>query len=160
MAEYSEDELRERMWEDLSPFRLDQAGIDQVIAEAGGCAVTWVAPNGRAMGVWVSHAVIDGQVWLTTTGNRSKTRAWKRDSRTAVVFGGPRGSVTLLGSIDMNDDAAQRTRFLNALYDRGGGERSEEGRAGFLKHMDSPGRFTGPIKAEKYITFDPQKLVT
>jgi hypothetical protein len=68
--------------------------------------------------------------------------------------------VTLLGTIEMNDDAAQRTRFLNALYDRGLGERSEEGRAGFLKHMDSKGRFTGPIKAEKYITFDPQKLVT
>ena len=158
MAKYTEEELRERMWEDLSPFRLDKEGIDQVINEAAGCAVTWVAPNGRAMGVYVSHAVIDGEVWLTTTGNRSKTRAWKRDPRTAVVFGGPRGSVTLLGSIDMNDDAVQRTRFLNALYDKGGNP--EEGRAGFLKHMDSPGRFTGPVKAEKYITFDPQKLVT
>jgi hypothetical protein len=160
MAEYTEEELRERVWEDLTPFRLDKEGIDQVINEAAGCAVTWVAPNGRAMGVWVSHAVIDGEVWVTTTGNRSKTRAWKRDPRTAAVFGGPRGSVTLLGTIEMNDDAAQRTRFLNALYDRGLGERSEEGRAGFLKHMDSKGRFTGPIKAEKYITFDPQKLVT
>ncbi len=160
MAEYTEDELRERVWEDLSPFRLDKEGTDQVIDEAAGCAVTWVAPNGRAMGVYVSHAVIDGEVWVTTTGNRSKTRAWKRDPRTAAVFGGPRGSVTLRGTIEMNDDAAQRARCLNARYDRGQGERSEEGRAGFLKHMDSPGRFTGPIKAEKYITFDPQKLVT
>ncbi len=158
MAKYTEDELRERMWEDLSPFRLDKEGIDQVIAEAAGCAVTWVAKNGRAMGVYVSHAVIDGEVWVTTTGNRSKTRAWTRDPRTAAVFGGPRGSVTLLGNVELSYDAGNRTRFLNALYDKTGGP--EEGRAPWLHHMDSEGRMTGPIKAEKYITFDPQKLVT
>mgnify|MGYP003987252109 CR=1 FL=1 len=157
--EFTEEELRERVWEYLTPYRLDEEGPWQVINEAAGCAVTWVAPNGRAMGVWVSHAVIDGEVWVTTTGNRSKTRAWNKDPRTVAIFGGPRGSVTVLGDVDMSDDATDRTRFLNALYDRGEGEKTEEGRALFLKHMDSEGRVTGPIKAEKFITFDPFKLV-
>ena len=158
MAKYTEEELRERMWEDLSPFRLDQEGIDQVIDEAAGCAVTWVAKNGRAMGVYVSHAVINGEVWVTTTGNRSKTRAWARDPRTAAVFGGPRGSVTLLGNVELSYDAEDRKRFLETLWDRTGG--SKEAQDGWMLHMNTEGRMTGPIKVEKYITFDPQKLVT
>lgn len=151
-------ELSEAKWEDLGPFRMDQAGIDEVIAAAPGCVVTWVAQNGRAMGVWVSHAVIDGEVWVTTTGNRSKTRAWKRDPRVAAVFAVPgKGSVTLLGRVELSDDPAQRTRFLLALCDKLG--LAEDLRELWLKHMDTEGRVTGPIIREKYITFDERKLV-
>jgi hypothetical protein len=151
-------DLKEAKWEDLDPFRMNQEETDDVIQDAPGCVVTWVAKNGRAMGVWVSHAVIDGQVWITTTGNRSKTQAWKRDPRVAAVFHAEdKGSVTLLGRVELSDDPKNRTRFLNALYDRG--TRGEEDRALYMKHMDTEGRSTGPIIAEKYITFDERKLV-
>ena len=60
-------------WEDLNPFRMDQEAIDEVLSLAPGCVVTWVAQNGQPMGVWVSYVVMDGEVWVTTTGNRSKT---------------------------------------------------------------------------------------
>jgi hypothetical protein len=95
---------------------------------------------------------------VTTTGNRSKTRAWARDPRTAAVFGGPRGSVTLLGNVELSYDAKDRRSFLDALWDKTGGP--EEGREPWMSHMNTEGRMTGPIKVEKYITFDPQKLVT
>jgi hypothetical protein len=151
-------DLKEAKWEDLDPFRMDQEAIDETLEKAPGCVVTWVAKNGRAMGVWVSHAVIDGQVWITTTGNRSKTQAWKRDPRVTAVFHAEDiGSVTLVGSVEMSDDAKHRTRFLNALYDRG--TRGEEDRPLYMKHMDTEGRATGPIIAEKYISFDERKLV-
>jgi hypothetical protein len=161
MAEHTEEELRERVWEDLSPFRLDQEGIDQVMLEAPGCVVTWVAKNGRAMGVYVTHAIIDGEVWVTTTGNRSKTRAWKRDPRVSAVFGVPGiGSVTLLGTIELSYDPDNRTRFLKSMYGKLMPELPAEALELHLKHMDTPGRLTGPIKVEKYITFDQRKLVT
>ena len=161
MAEHTDEELRERVWEDLSPFRLDQEGIDQVIREAPGCAVTWVAKNGRAMGVYVTHAIVDGEVWVTTTGNRSKTRAWKRDPRVSAVFGVPGvGSVTLLGTIELSYDPENRTRFLKAMYGKLMPDLPAAELELHLKHMDTPGRLTGPIKVEKYITFDQRKLVT
>ena len=154
MAENADDVV----WEDLSPFRMDQTAIDETITEASGCTVTWVAANGQSMGVWVSHAVIDGEVWLTTTGNRSKTRAWKRDPRTSVVFSHPtRGSVTIVGTIDLHDNAEERTAFLTELFNRGG--QPEELRELWMKHMDSEGRLVGPVKVKKYITFDQRKLV-
>jgi hypothetical protein len=147
----------EQEWEDLSPFRLDQHGIDLVIRESPGCAVTWVAGNGRAMGVWVTHAVIGGEVWVTTTGNRAKTKAWRRDARTSAVFGVPKlGSVTLLGRIDLRDDDAQRRRFLEELFGRL--YHPESVRARWMAAMDTAGRWVGPIHAERYITFDERKL--
>jgi hypothetical protein len=152
------NDLKEHVWEDLSPFRMDQKAIDECIAAAPGCTVTWVDDTGLAMGVWVSHVVMDGQVWLTTTGNRSKTRAWKRDPRTTVVFGVPAiGSVTIVGTIELRLDPVMRTRFLNTLFDRGGSP--EAMRKDFLKHMDTEGRWVGPVKVKKYITFDQRKLV-
>lgn len=151
-------DLKEHKWEDLSPFRMDQKAIDETIEASSGCTVTWVDDTGQSMGVWVSHVVMDGDVWLTTTGNRSKTRAWKRDPRTSVCFGVPAiGSVTIVGTIELRDDPVMRTRFLNTLFNRGGSP--EHMRADFLKHMDTAGRLVGPVKVKKYITFDQRKLV-
>ena len=150
-------DLEAHDWEDLSPFRMDQEGIDDVIKNASGCTVTWVAANGQSLGVWVRHALLDGKIWLTTTGNRSKTRAWKRDPRTSLVFSSDYGSVTAVGTIDLHDNAEERTRFLNALFDRGNAP--EERREAYLKHMDTPGRLVGPFTVKKYITFDSRKLV-
>jgi|TARA_B100001971_G_C18213748_1_gene552457 hypothetical protein len=153
------DDLKDAAWEDLSPFRMDEETIHQVIDRAFGCTVTWNAKNGQSMGVWVSHVVMDDQVWLTTTGNRSKTRAWKRDPRTSVVFGDQElGSVTIVGTIELTYDAELRTRFLNKLFDRNG--TNAPGREAFLQHMDTEGRMVGPLTVKKYITFDPRKLVT
>ena len=109
------------------------------------------------MAVWVTHAIIDGAVWVTTTSNRSKTQAWQRDPRTAAAFGVPGlGSVTLLGRVELSDDAANRQRFLDALFPRVGYPDSV--REVWMNAMDTPDRVTGPILPEKYITFDERKL--
>lgn len=147
------------VWEDLNRFRMDPAGIQECIRSAAGCAVTWVDSSGRAMGVWITPAVIDGQVWVTTTANRSKTRAWLEDNRTTAVFGVPGlGSVTIVGTVDLTDDPAMRTRFLEALYERMPGEHDDARHALWMKSMNSEGRLVGPIKVEKYITFDERKV--
>jgi hypothetical protein len=152
------EKVEAEKWEDLSPFRMDQEAIDEVLALAPGCVVTWVAKNGQPMGVWVSHVVMDGEVWVTTTGNRSKTRAWARDPRTTAVFGVPGiGSVTVVGRVELRDDAGERTRFLETLMEKIGMSR-EEGGNSWMEHMNTDGRLVGPVRADKYITFDERKL--
>ena len=85
-------------------------------------------------------------------------RAWLRDPRTSVVFGHSQlGSVTIVGTIELTDDPALRTRFLETLADRNG--MTGEIRVDWLRHMDTDGRKVGPVKVKKYITFDPSKLV-
>ena len=146
-------------WEDLNAFRMDEESIMECIKAAPGCAVTWVNTAGRAMGVWITPTVLDGEVWVTTTTNRSKTKAWLKDPRTTAVFGVPGlGSVTIVGTIELTYDAELRTRFLNKLFDRNG--TNAPGREAFLQHMDTEGRMVGPVAVKKNITFDPRKLVT
>jgi hypothetical protein len=148
----------EAKWEDLNPFRMDQATIDEVMNEARGCTVTYTSKNGHPVGVWVSHAILDGQLHVTTTGNRGKTSAWKRDPRMSAVFAVPgKGSVTVIGRVELTDDPELRHRFLGALADKSG--LTAEMRVLWFKHMDTEGRVTGRVIAEKYVTFDERKLV-
>lgn len=146
-------------WENLNAFRMDPEGIQECIAKAPGCSVSWVDKKGLAMSVWITPAIIDGEVWVTTTTNRSKTKRWLVDPRTTAVFGVPGlGSVTIVGEVELTEDPQKRRQFLETLYDQIPRERDDAHRKLWLKSMDTEGRLTGRIKVEKYITFDERKL--
>ena len=150
---------QEDAWEDLNAFRMDPEGIKECIDAATGCSVTWVNRYGRAMSVWITPAVIDGEVWVTTTSNRSKTKAWLKDPRTTVVFGVQGiGSVTIVGEVELTDDPEKRTLFLETLYARIPRAPDEAHKELWMSSMNTDGRLTGRIKVDKYITFDERKL--
>ena len=65
--------------------------------------------------------------------------------------------MTIVGTVDLHDNAEERTRFLETMWDRGNRE-DDEHRASWLKHMDTDDRLVGPIEVAKYITFDERKL--
>jgi hypothetical protein len=145
-------------WEDLNPFRMDQDAINEVMRTAPGCTVTYSRKDGHPMGVWVSHAILDGELYVTTTSNRGKTAAWNRDPRMSAVFSLPgTGAVTVVGRVSLVDDPELRHRFLSALADKS--RLSGERRDLWFKHMDTEGRMTGKVTVEKYVTFDERKLV-
>lgn len=145
------------VWEDLNAFRMSEADAWQVIDAAPGCVVTWVRRDGVALGVWVSHARLDGGLWVTTTNNRPKTRAWRRDPRLSACFAVPgTGSVTVVGQVELTDDPTLRRRFLEALVVKLG--IPGETRDAWLQAMDSAGRIVGRIVPERWITFDERKL--
>jgi hypothetical protein len=146
------------VWEDLNAFRMSDADAWRTIDAAPGCVVTWARRDGHAIGVWVTHAVLDGALWLTTTEGRPKTTAWLRDPRMSAVFGVPgTGSVTVVGRIALRDDPAARRRVLDAIADRLA--IPAPGRTSWMEAMDSDGRLVGPVAVEKLITFDERKLV-
>ena len=70
------------------------------------------------------------------------------------------GSVTLVGRVDLHDDAAEQTRFLETLWNRTdrSGEDPANMRDSWMNHMNTEGRLVGPVHAKKYITFDERKL--
>ena len=145
-------------WEDLAGFSMSRADAFAVIAQAPGAAVTWARRDGHTLAVWVSHALLDGELFVTTTDNRPKTRAWRRDGRTSAVFGVPGlGTVTVVGRVVLSDDPGLRRRFLVALAEKLG--IAVDKRESWIGHMDSDGRLTGHVEVEKLITFDERKLV-
>lgn len=148
-------------WEDLDAYQMDEETIRRTIDEADGCVVCWTTKDGGPSAAYVSHAVLDGDVYVTMTKGRAKTVAWRRDPRMAAVFDVPGRAVTIRGRIELDDDPALSRRFLEALAMKmTPGDTPEAGmfRDIFLRHMDSPKRVTGRIIPEKYLTFDAASL--
>ena len=149
--------MSETVWEDLNAFRMTEADAWKVIDAAPGCVVTWTRRDGVALGVWVSHAILDDGLWVTTTENRPKTRAWHRDPRLSACFAVPgQGSVTIVGRVELTDDRLMRRRFLEALVVKLGIPRPAQ--ESWIAHMDSDGRLVGRIVPERWISFDERKL--
>lgn len=156
MAGLIGDEMSQA-WEELDAYRLSRADAFLVVERATGCTVTWTRRDGHPLAVWVWHALLDGEVLVTTTENRPKTAAWRRDPRTSMVFAAPGiGAVTLVGRVSLTDETALRRRFLEALCDKAG--LRGEARTAWLGHMDTAGRLTGRLAIEKIISFDERKL--
>jgi nitroimidazol reductase NimA-like FMN-containing flavoprotein (pyridoxamine 5'-phosphate oxidase superfamily) len=149
--------MSEEAWEDLNSFRMSREDAYGVIGRALGCTVCWTRRDGHPLAVHVYHALIDGEIYVTTTENRPKTTAWKRDPRTALVVSQPgTGCVTVVGRVELSDDRAFQRRFLEALCDKMALKGAA--RAAWIAHMDSDGRLTARIVVEKLITFDERKI--
>jgi hypothetical protein len=137
--------------ENLDPFRMTPEETAEVIAQAPGCMVTWLRRDGHPAGAYVQSVVLDGQIYVTSTADRGKNIAWRRDPRTTAVFEMPlHGGVTVLGRVEFDDDPALRRRVLDAMADGIGvqGELRER----YLSHLDTPSREVMRIVAEKYVT--------
>lgn len=145
-------------WEDLNMFDMSDEDAWKVIADAPGCTVTFSRKDGHTIGVWVSHAVMDDVLYVTTTANRPKTRAWERDPRMSACFAVPGlGSVTVVGRVELGENKALRRRFLEALCDRLDIS-DPQARESWIGKMDTDGRVIGKVAVEKLITFDERKL--
>ena len=148
---------KDQKWEKLDIFRMSDEDADAVIDAATGCAATWVRPDGHPLAVWISHVRLDGEIYVTSTENRPKTTAWLADNRTSLVFGVTgMGAVTVVGRVELRDDAALRLRFLEALADKMG--LSGTPRENWLSAMNSEGRLVGRVVRERTISFDERKL--
>lgn len=137
--------------EDLDPFRMTPEETAEVIREAAGCMVTWSRRDGHPAGAYVQSVVLDGKIYVTSTSDRGKNIAWRRDPRTAAVFEVPlKGGVTVIGRVEFDEDPALRRRVLDAMADGIGvqGELRER----YLSHLDTPSREVMRIVPEKYVT--------
>jgi hypothetical protein len=137
--------------EKLDPFRMTAEETAEAIREASGCMVTWRRRDGHPAGAYVQSVVLDGQIYVTSTADRGKNIAWRRDPRTSAVFEVPlKGGVTVLGRVVFENDPALKRRVLDAMAD-GVGVQGET-RDRYLSHLDTDSREVIRIIPEKYVT--------
>ncbi len=134
---------------ETNPFELTRDETAGLINDAHGCVVTWARRDGHPAAAYVTHVVVDGEVYITSREGRAKNVALRRDPRTAVVFEVPgRGGVTVLGRAEFSDDPGLRRRIMNAMADRANYQGAV--RETFIRNLDSPGRVVIRIVPEKY----------
>jgi hypothetical protein len=137
--------------EKLDPFRMTPEETAEVISEASGCMVTWCRRDGHPAGAYVQSVVLDGQIYVTSTADRGKNIAWRRDPRTSAVFEMPlKGGVTVLGRVVFENNPALKQRVLNAMADGIGVK--DETRDRYLSHLNTDSREVIRIIPDKYVT--------
>ncbi len=143
--------------ENLALFSMTEEETAQVIKEAGGGTVTWLRRDGHPAAAYVAIEMIDGQIYTTSTNDRGKNKAWRRDPRTAFVFDVPgKGGVTAIGRIVFEEDPAVKMRLYNVMADRvklKGNKREK-----FIAHMNTRGREVMRLVLEKYVTLHTGKV--
>jgi hypothetical protein len=143
--------------ENLALFRLTEEETAQVITEAGGGTVTWLRRDGHPTAAYVQIEVIDGQIYTTSTNDRGKNKAWRRDPRTAWVFDVPnKGGVTAIGRVVFEADPALKMRVYNAQADMG--HLTGKKRENFIGHINTRGREVVRLVVDKYVTLHTGKV--
>ena len=149
--------MAEEPMENLALFKLTEEETADVIKQAGGGTVTWLRRDGHPAAAYVQTVVVDGQLYTTSTDDRGKNKAWRRDPRTAWVFDVPgKGGVTVLGRVQFESDPALKMRVYNAMADAvnlKGAPREK-----FIDHINTSGREVMRMIADKYVTLHTGKV--
>jgi hypothetical protein len=147
----------EEPMENLKLFALTEAETAQVIKEAGGGTVIWARRDGHPTGAYVQTVVVDGQIYTTSTDDRGKNKAWRRDPRTAWVYDVPgKGGVTVIGKVQFIEDPALKMRVFNAMADAV--NLKGDARERFIDHINTRGREVMKMIPEKYVTLHTGKV--
>jgi hypothetical protein len=147
----------EEPMENLALFKLTDEEIWQVIRGAGGGTVIWARRDGHPTGAYVQIVVMDGQIYTTSTDDRGKNKAWRRDPRTAWVFDVPgKGGVTAIGRVVFEEDPAVKMRVYNTMADAV--KLKGEVRERFIGHINTRGREVMRLVVDKYVTLHTGKV--
>ena len=121
------------------------------IVHAYGGAIAWPTKDGNVASAYVGFAVLDGEVWTTTTKGRGKTYAMLRDPRAAfiIVSADRKRSTTIYGRVELSNEDEDVTRFAIGFSRYRGGQQ-EVGPG--ISSFDSPGRYAVRFNIERAVT--------
>lgn len=147
----------------IAPFSLDDAGVAQIIDEATHAVVSWVTKEQKPSSAVMLYMVIDGVITITSTTNRAKYHAWRRNPAASFCIWEPGNigrQVTLRGTVNITQDASLLRRFTEAfLTMRNGGEPpTQERLEEEIEKFDAPDRHMMQLHVEKTLTHDLNKL--
>ena len=122
------------------------------IVHAYGGAIAWPTKDGGVASAYVGFAVLDGEIWTTTTKGRGKTYAMLRDPRAmfVIVSADRQRSTTIYGKVELSNDDREVTRFAIGFSRYRSGGRMEIGLG--IMSFDSPGRYAIRFEPERYVT--------
>ena len=147
----------------IAPFTLDDAAVDQIINNATHAVVSWVTKEQEPASAVMLYMVIDGKITITSTTNRAKYHAWRRNPAACFCIWEPGNigrQVTLRGKVEITQNAELLRKFTEAfLTMRSGGEAPTQARlAEEIEKFDAPDRHMMQLTVEKTLTHDLNKL--
>lgn len=147
----------------IAPFTLDDEAVNAIINSATHAVVSWVTKDHKPASAVMLYMVLDGVITITSTTNRAKYHAWRRNPSACFCIWEPGNigrQVTLRGSVEIKQDASLLSQFTEAfLTMRGKGVApTKERLAEEIEKFDAPDRHMMQLRVEKTLTHDLNRL--
>ncbi|MCP4434641.1 MAG: hypothetical protein GY812_03970 [Actinomycetia bacterium] len=151
-------------YEEVGGYPLDPEVRVQMLQSQNECTFIWGTQDHWAVGVTMSYVWRDGRFWLTSSGQRKRISAVRRDPRVSIVVSGvgtevgPARTVTVKGRCIIHDDKQTKSWAYPAIADAimgGPGDLTDH----FIAMLDSERRLVLEVVPEKWITFDAAKMM-
>jgi len=162
----SEDKQRPAWFarREISPFTLDDAAADELIGKASHAVVSWVTRDNQPVSAVMLYVIVDGVITVTSTTNRAKYHAWRRNPAASFCIWDPASigrQVTLRGQIEIRQDADLLRKFTEGFLTRamGGNAPSEERLAEEIEKFDAPDRHMMQLRVERVLSHDLNRLL-
>jgi pyridoxine/pyridoxamine 5'-phosphate oxidase len=147
---------------EISPFVLEDAEVDEILGKATHAVVSWVTKDNKPVSAVVVYVLVDGVITITSTTNRAKYHAWRRNPAACFVIWDPDNigrQITLRGRIEIVQSAELLRRFTDIfLTQRLGAPPSAERLAAEVAKFDAPDRHMMQMHVEKVLTHDLTRL--
>ncbi len=123
------------------------------------CVIAWVTRNCEPVACAAAYAMLNGKVMLSSTENRDKVRAFRRNPAASLCFEGKgMKQVTARGKIEISADAELVRRWAvehMATFER---SMTEQERALSLQRYLSPDRVVLIAHIDRLRSFDGGKM--
>ena len=147
----------------IEPFTIGDASVEKIINEATHAVVSWVTKDHKPASAVMLYRVIDGVITITSTTNRAKYHAWRRNPSACFCIWEPGNigrQVTLRGTVAITKDAALLRAFTQSFLSMrpGSNPPSEERLVKEIEKFDAPDRHMMQLTIEKTLTHDLNSL--
>jgi nitroimidazol reductase NimA-like FMN-containing flavoprotein (pyridoxamine 5'-phosphate oxidase superfamily) len=145
----------------IEPFTLDEAEVWRIIRESRRAAVAWVTRRCEPVVAQMSYCWYDDHIWITSTPNRDKYRAFVRNPAISLSIHDPKDwfkQVTIRGTVTLFHDREQVHRFIHHLITGGNQEVDESVYRREFERFDSPERAVMRVDIARIRSYDGRKM--
>jgi hypothetical protein len=143
----------------IEPYRLSDAEAWKLIESPPFyCVFSWVTREPAPVCCAMAYVVLDGRVLLTSTENRDKVKAVRRNPAVSLCFHRGLRQVTLRGQAEVSSDAQLVQRWVAAHLDAWDRPLTPEQRESETRRFLSPDRVILAVRAEKLRSFDGAEM--
>jgi pyridoxine/pyridoxamine 5'-phosphate oxidase len=144
----------------LDPYTLSEDEAWRMIeAPPWKCVVAWVTKDCKPVACEMSYAILDGQIVLTSTTNRDKVKALRRNPAISLCFTMPGlKQVTVRGHVEVSDDRARVRQWAEATVARMPSPLSAAEREREIQRYLSPDRLMLTVVIEKMLSFNGEQM--
>jgi nitroimidazol reductase NimA-like FMN-containing flavoprotein (pyridoxamine 5'-phosphate oxidase superfamily) len=144
----------------LEPFALtDEEAWQLIDSPPWYCVIAWVTKNCEPVACAAAYVVIDGKVMLSSTANRDKVKALRRNPAVSLCFEGKgMKQVTARGKVEISNDPELVRRWAvehMATFER---PMTEDERSLSLQRYISPDRVVLIAHIDRLRSFDGGKM--